>query len=312
MMNLAYELYGLRVESEIDLPGVPVVTGNPDIRIELGAEASTDPGGVGGSVLAEFSYGPGCGYTLRSDGDGYLLSFNRLCDMVIARDCRHVRINPYPGADSELMPLVLAGNGLAFLLALRGEQPLHASAVEDDDGATAILAHPGGGKSTLAAFLCSRGARLVTDDVLLLDGSEEGARCRYGGCEVRLRAGSVMLDTLNAPSRRTADDRTAFWLAGARPARPVLRRIIFPRLSRSASRMRIRRLPSSGALQVLLNNPKVSGWSSKGPLRRRFQQLAHVAAGVPAYEAEIPWGAPLTDELADALLGRLATDTAAS
>jgi hypothetical protein len=306
---LTYELYGLRVDSEIGLPGVPLASGRPDVRVELGAEAIIDPGAEG-SILAELSYGPGCGYVLRSVRGGYLVSFDRLCDLVIDRDCRSVRVHPYPGANTGILPLLLAGNGLAFLLALRGEQPLHASAVEHDYGATAILAHPGGGKSTLAAFLCSRGARLVTDDVLLLNGSRAGPQCRYGGCEVRLRAGSVMLDRLNRPSRCTADGRTAVWLAGARAALPVLRRMIVPRLSRTATRIRVRRLPPPEAHQVLLNNPKLAGWTSTQPLRRRFQKLADIAARVPAYEADIPWGAELTDDIADALLGRLTTEKA--
>jgi hypothetical protein len=57
---------------------------------------------------------------------------------------------------------------------LRGYEALHAGAVAINEGAVAITAAAGGGKSTLLAALLGRGLALVADDVLVLEprGSE--------------------------------------------------------------------------------------------------------------------------------------------
>ena len=51
---------------------------------------------------------------------------------------------------------------------LRGYEALHAGAIATPDGAIAITAGTGGGKSTLLATLLQRGLALMADDVLLL------------------------------------------------------------------------------------------------------------------------------------------------
>jgi hypothetical protein len=61
-----------------------------------------------------------------------------------------------------------------------GYEALHASAVESPLGVLAIAAPTGGGKSTLAVELISRGWRLFTDDVLILGRTREGI-CAHPG-----------------------------------------------------------------------------------------------------------------------------------
>ena len=62
----------------------------------------------------------------------------------------------------ELDMRTLEANLLNFVistsLTLSGEEPLHATVVELDGHAVGLLGHSGTGKSTLAAFLISRGA----------------------------------------------------------------------------------------------------------------------------------------------------------
>ena len=54
---------------------------------------------------------------------------------------------------------------------MRGFHLLHASAVQLEEGAVAVVGPSGAGKSTLAAELLRRGNRLLTDDVLALESS---------------------------------------------------------------------------------------------------------------------------------------------
>jgi hypothetical protein len=293
-----FELYGVPIESEVPLPGVPRWGGGaPRLRIEWGRQGPIRVG-PDDEVLARLSLPCGGGYVLRSAAAGYLLRFHPLADFAISEDLRRVRAHPHRGADLELMPLLIIGNLMGFILALGDEDPLHASAVERHGTATALISRAGGGKSTLAAFLCTRGARLVTDDLLLLQRGPGMPLCRYGPREVRLRAGSVMHGRVNGPGRPTPDGRTAYALDGRRGEPPILRRFVVPRLVRSSGPPRARRLTGAETHRLLLDNPKVTGWMSTDHLQRRFMGLAAVAAAVPAYEVEIPWGKPLTEEIA--------------
>ena len=64
--------------------------------------------------------------------------------------------------------MYLVGAVLGTVSWMNGLLPLHASAVERDGRAMAFTADSGGGKSTLAASLASRGYRHVCDDTLVL------------------------------------------------------------------------------------------------------------------------------------------------
>ena len=62
----------------------------------------------------------------------------------------------------------LVGIVLSFAFRLRGDFSLHASAIQTDGGAVALVGPHGAGKSTLAAALGRRGMPVLTDDILRL------------------------------------------------------------------------------------------------------------------------------------------------
>ena len=76
--------------------------------------------------------------------------------------------------------MLVGGTLLAFVLTMRGEAVLHASAVQVGDAALAFVGASGMGKSTMATLLCADGARLVTDDVLRLDTTSSATDLRPG------------------------------------------------------------------------------------------------------------------------------------
>jgi hypothetical protein len=85
----------------------------------------------------------------------------------------------------------LIGQVLPFVSTLRGLEPLHASAVAVDGAAVAIVGPSGGGKSSLAAELASRGAAIVADDVLALEVSEEDVVAHPGTGLLSLRWATI-------------------------------------------------------------------------------------------------------------------------
>lgn len=98
-----------------------------------------------------------------------------------------------PGGRDQ-MELRLLGPVLAYWLERLGLPALHASAVcLDAGGAVGFLAHPGAGKSSLAAMLVQAGARLLTDDVLPIEEVDGTFLARPGFPQMRLEPDTARL-----------------------------------------------------------------------------------------------------------------------
>jgi hypothetical protein len=92
----------------------------------------------------------------------------------LACDGSEIVIDPNPLAEPRLVRSPLLGMVFAVLMHQRGFLVLHGSAI-DIGGCTAVfLGDKGMGKSTMAATLHSRGHRLVSDDVVVVDMSVPG------------------------------------------------------------------------------------------------------------------------------------------
>jgi len=86
---------------------------------------------------------------------------------------RRIQYARLRGATDAALETYLFGQVLSFALVERGFEPLHATALELDGRAFCFLAAPGTGKSTLAAACLVNGARLLTDDIMLVDAHNE-------------------------------------------------------------------------------------------------------------------------------------------
>jgi hypothetical protein len=90
------------------------------------------------------------------------------------RDGNEVVIDtPHPPGTADVA-LFLLGSVLGFLCHQRGLLPLHASCIAFEGKVFAMAGHSGSGKSTLAALLLAQGARLLSDDVTVIDIRAEG------------------------------------------------------------------------------------------------------------------------------------------
>jgi hypothetical protein len=95
----------------------------------------------------------------------------------LVRGGREVRVDVDPSAEDRVWRLSLFGPVLGLLLIQRGLLVLHGAAVASSRGAVLLLGGNGSGKSSLAAELCRRGYRLLTDDVVAIE-SPAGAHPR--------------------------------------------------------------------------------------------------------------------------------------
>jgi hypothetical protein len=314
-MTALARVYGLTVRSEVPLhvhrtapADTPV-----DVDIVLGAPAARQDGPPPGRVLLELR-GSRHHYAAAADDRGVRLRLFGACDVDLDPELTRATVHPVPGVDPDLLSVLVSGTVLAFVLTLRGQLVLHASAVQVGDAALAFVGGSGMGKSTMATLLCADGARLVTDDVLRVDPTGQVPTCALGATELRLRKGADHLAErfFAAPGLRTTGDaRQALAAPPSTTERLPLAALVVPVPDHSARRRtaEVTRLAPQEAMVLLSRFPRLLGWTDPGVLRTDFHQLANVVDRVPVHVAVLPWGPPFVEDIAD--LVRRATGLAA-
>jgi hypothetical protein len=158
-----YRIFGWRVASALELPGLPGDDpANPvDITFRLGEAAPLEDAVALGALVAHDRNG-----CARIEIPG-VAAF-------VVRDGREVEIAPQMATGAPDIGVFLLGSVIGILCHQRGELPLHASCVEIDGRAVAFSGLSGSGKSTLAAAMVGHGARLLADDVAIAARTADG------------------------------------------------------------------------------------------------------------------------------------------
>lgn len=297
-----YALGDLRLRSRVELPltELEAVPWDVDVRWTSPMDATGEP--PEGDVVARFGTDEDAWYTATVTAAGHQLRFNRCGDFMISPDSREIVVRPHEPGESRLLPILLCGTVAAFLLALRGETVLHASAVSIEGRALAFVGHSGGGKSTLAALMCHAGAELVSDDVLAVRPGGP-PRCVGTSTELRLRLpAATTLDHLPDVARRTTVDERVAWAPRGSVAGPLpLAAVVLPIPSRRSVQLESRLVPPSDALFALLSVPRIHGWTRADVLARDFSILSELVNEIPVHEVLVPWGPPYSPEIAPSL-----------
>ena len=161
--------FGLIIDSAFDLPGAVAVEGvEAEVVIVEGAAM------LEGAVATSGPYA--------AAGDRLLFSAEGVARYLCIGGSRMV-VEPVHPRDNEHIAALLIATALPALLWMRGAYVLHAAAfvLPGAGRAIAVTAPSGGGKSTLLAEALRRGARMVADDVLAVDGPTLGpSRKREG------------------------------------------------------------------------------------------------------------------------------------
>jgi hypothetical protein len=302
-------LYGLRVRSEIPLPGRPGVGTEPfDLEIVKGADIAPPVEPPPGTRIAHSELSADQWYTFtRLPSGEFLLRYAGLCDFVVDADLRRAVVHTGRGADGDMVPVLATGALLSFVLIMSGEPVLHASAVDIGGRALAFVGRSGMGKSTMATLCCAAGGRLITDDVLRLTPGP-APRCYLGTGELRLRIAAAELAESfgDVPdSRPTADGRDALspevWGRDLVP----LAAIVVPLPNHEASTFRVVRLGPMDALTALVAFPRILGWQEPPTSARQFKLMGEVSNAVPVYAVDVPWGPPFAPDLVPEMLAAL-------
>jgi hypothetical protein len=205
-----YRLFGLSVESDVELPELREdgQAADADVTIRLAALPEPDEPLV--AIGDHVEIAPA---TLRlrvPEVGGFLV-----------RDGREIFLAPEAGAAPEDIRAYLLGSVFGGLIHQAGLLPLHASAVAHRGKAAAFLGRSGAGKSTLAHRLSERGYGLLSDDVCVVHGEAEpqvwpGIRqfklwdsslAAAGESKAGLRPVLMREDKFLLPTQRLAADR---------------------------------------------------------------------------------------------------------
>jgi hypothetical protein len=151
-----YSGFGLRIASELDLPGLPPATGHPDVTVRLDrVERSPHFASLDEEVRVFRTVGA---FRIRGG--------------------REIVVDPLPDSDPVVVRTVLLGTVMAHLMRQRGWLPLHAGGVAVANRALLFLGRSGSGKSTTAAAFFMEGHSVISDDVCAV-------RVADGQCEVQ-------------------------------------------------------------------------------------------------------------------------------
>jgi len=172
-MAFHYHVYGLNLESELELPElIPARGQSIDFSVSLGTVPKSLANSRHYGVWAEHA-GNRCLFRIRNVG------------RFLIEDGQSITVEPYGanetdhGAAASIsdVRLYLLGSSLAALLHQRRLLPLHVSAVLSSAGVWAFTGPSGAGKSTVAGWLSQcAGLPLLSDDVSVVsvqDGSIE-------------------------------------------------------------------------------------------------------------------------------------------
>ena len=299
--------HGLRIRSAIPLPdlhaGAGTERGSPpagDLELRLGPERRVPPRRPHGELLLDHVVAGNRRCAAARGETGTTLVVPGCARFHVAADGEAVTCHADPEAAPGLLPVVVTGTLLAFVLAQRGHAVLHASAVEVVGGALAVVGASGMGKSTVAAMLCAIGAPLVADDVLCVDADQ--LTCQRGGRELRLRAQPATALLQGAAIRRTADGRWATAPRATTRASLPLVAVVVPRPAPGTTEVAAQRLDPATAALMLARFPRTLGWTTPEPLAVNFQLSTGLAARVPVHLVTVPWGPPFKAATGQALL----------
>jgi hypothetical protein len=280
------QLYGINVRTPWPMSGVPGTAGDAwDVEFvdgdppTLAAAAAHVP-----PAQAEWW----AQYADLPDGSSYR-RWAGLFEFLVAPDARCIHARTLDDTNEEALLAYLLVDALSFSMVRLGWEPLHATAVETTHGAVAFLGESGYGKSTLAALFVQAGCRLLTDDMLVLTGAQNGFIVQPGPPRIKLY--------------RDIADRIFGTAYRGVPMNPVTEKLIIPldesqangrpralralyllrdeREGRALRQPSISRLSPAQALPVILAGAAAHCPSGPERLKRQFDFVTRLVQQVP-------------------------------
>lgn len=159
-MGYRYSIFGLIIDSCIELPQLPEGQGIPQIRIEWGDVPPTLE--ESHKITPRFQAKPGC-----------ILIIGENVARILVTHGNHIQVQKLHGAHDAAVRSFILSSALGAILHQRNLLPLHASGIKTQNKCVIFCGRPGTGKSTIASLFIRRGYHLHTDDVCVIKLDEE-------------------------------------------------------------------------------------------------------------------------------------------
>ena len=208
----------------------------------------------------------------RRDGDALWFSPPGVGQFCCRR--RSIEVSPDPLGDPQALTELLIATALPAVQWLRGHFVLHAAGLvlPDRSSAIAICGASGSGKSTVAAALLERGAKLVGDDTLRLT-NQQSVWCAAG------LPGGLFRSVANTPERRfDAVDR-----ACAVPEAQLGAIVVLGERSAEPSLVALDGVAALGQLLAMQHRPRVPA------ILGRHAEVLQMAAGIIRFLPVFAW-----------------------
>lgn len=268
-----YRAYGLVLDSELELPELPVTTSAAAIlTIRLGKVVFDAP--ETSRVIC------------RPVSVGEMNLFYRGVGTALVQDGSRITLNPWEGADGLAVRLFLLQQVLSIVLLQRGLVVLHSSSVIIDGKAISFVGRAGQGKSTMAATLSAMGYPALSDDVLAIEaGPDRGFMAQPGLTHLKLSEEAVAITGDKFIAGQTIRDRSNKKLClmrGAGPVSPAPLGAIF--LLTTGEGVEIQQAPPArGVIELIRQSYGAEVLPHVGRAASHFRQCADIARNVPIY-----------------------------
>lgn len=200
---------------------------------------------------------------------------------------RQIRARLAVDAPPAAVEEVLRGPALSFALLAGGFEPLHASAVQFQGRCIAFAGASGAGKSSLCAYLCRKGARFFSDDVLPLKLGARGVRAFPGLRQHRLTRKSLRaLGTKLRPPHLGKATLVASHV-GEQPL-SLSAIYVLERAKSPAARVHLRRHAAAEAFALLVSLTANQTYAAPARMENQLRVFAWVARSVPVWTLRYP------------------------
>lgn len=298
----SYELFGLRIASDLQLPGLSPGSDGTPFDIEISRGPVTPDGFEVGASVGPFAHAADHTLWLQiPDVARYLV-----------REGRQLVYEPAPDVDDDSLRVFMMGTCFGALLQQRGLLVLHGNAFEVGDGCAICVGPSGVGKSTLAARMMQRGHRVIADDVCPVD--EEG-RVVPGMARLKLwqeAAQELEITTGGLERVRPRMAKFAVPLGESFLARPAPVKAIYVLTPWNQDQFVVEDVSDIAKFQALrANSYRFRFLRGMGLGPRHLQQCSALASGTPVARISRPRAGFDIDGLADVILADLARRGAA-
>jgi hypothetical protein len=247
-----YHLAGLRIVSDLPLPGLPPC----DDESLLGDGISIRRGRIPESlsrVTAAFPHG-------QCNENELLLDISNVARYLL-RNGNEILVDQAVASNHSDVCAYLLGTVFGLLCHQRGITPLHALAIDVAGGCVAFAGASGAGKSTLGAALAARGHPVVADDVCFLQLGGNGGVRAWPNVQHRIRVWEDAIAALGCQVPGLEPvwcGWNKYFIPVSAPRNPMeprcLRRVYHLQAGSDGGAISIKQLHGAAAIEVLMQN----------------------------------------------------------